>query len=249
MTPEQIQKRLTGLSAQIESIRAQLATKDQQYTPQPGEVVEVTSDVRLPWEKRVFLKVSKYGQFKVVNNGLDGQDVTNYRNGNNYKTATWQFCRRLNGEIIEFGCDKPKAPDYSHLLPEDYEFCTEEQAEKWVKVEMRPEISSINQGFLGIVLTIINKDLKPYFRPIRQIKYHVQVHEAVTAEPNIYAVDWSKAPEWADSHAWDEDGKGYWHGCIIETKTESWITIFDASFIPFPTGGDWRQSKTRRATV
>jgi hypothetical protein len=38
--------------------------------------------------------------------------------------------------------EKPNSsePDYTHLLPEGYEFCAEQDAEKWVKVEFyRPD--------------------------------------------------------------------------------------------------------------
>ena len=61
--------------------------------------------------------------------------------------------------------------DYSHLLPDGYEFCNEEQAEKWVKVEC-PDWNN-PQSPLGIVLPyaeVINfsSKVKSLYRPIRK---------------------------------------------------------------------------------
>jgi hypothetical protein len=92
--------------------------------------------------------------------------------------------------------EKPNS--YDHLLPTGYEFCTEEQAVKWVKVESIPStlpIGSLFNNFKGITY---NERIG--YRPIRPIQYHVAVHEAVTAESNPYSVDWSNAPEEADTH-------------------------------------------------
>ena len=84
---------------------------------------------------------------------------------------------RLQAEL-----DKLKQPDYTHLLPEGYEFCEEEQAEDWVKVELDPNYKAEHQSPLGHLWTgIMDEILKPLYRPIRPIQYRVAVHEVVTA--------------------------------------------------------------------
>ena len=137
-----------------------------------------------------------------------------------------------------------------HLLPAGYEFCAEEEAEKWVKVEMintpHPQMK------IGTIATkeeiaILTKNFKDAYRPIRPIQYHVAVHEAVTTEPNPYAVDWSNAPDWADVHCFDEDGKGYWYGAIHDKgRCGIWEKVDWISPFTLPTGLDWKLSKTTR---
>ena len=62
---------------------------------------------------------------------------------------------------------------------------------------------------------------------------------------NPYAVDWSKAPEWADSHAFDRSGKGWFYG--LKFNDMFWYSsVFDVSGFTLPTGLDWKQSKTSR---
>jgi hypothetical protein len=34
-------------------------------------------------------------------------------------------------------------------------------------------------------------------------------------ETDFYKVNWDKAPHWAEYHAYDESGEGYWFGCFI----------------------------------
>ena len=81
--------------------------------------------------------------------------------------------------------EKPNSsePDYTHLLPDGYEFCTEEDAEKWVKVEIilsMPESKQMQVGYIWNSPTIPSTNR---YRPIRPIAYHISVHESVTAEP------------------------------------------------------------------
>jgi len=81
--------------------------------------------------------------------------------------------------------EKPNSsePDYTHLLPEGYEFCTEEDAEKWVKVEIIlsvPESEQMQVGYIWNNPTIPSTNR---YRPIRPIQYHISVHESVTAKP------------------------------------------------------------------
>lgn len=131
--------------------------------------------------------------------------------------------------------------DYTHLLPTGYEFCTEEQAEKWVKVENHFYGSySVGDILLG---KPVGK-LRDCSRPIRPIQYHVSLHEAVTAEPNPYQVDWSNAPDDADVHAFDEEGDGNWY--IVDIGNSGWLISYESSGFELPTGLDWKQSKTVR---
>jgi hypothetical protein len=142
---------------------------------------------------------------------------------------------------ISNGCE----PDYAHLLPEGYEFCQEQDAEKWVKVENNPYVFYQQDAIGSVVESIWQHDpWKQFYRPIRKIQYHVSVHESVTAEPDPYQVDWSKAPEWADSHAFDSYGFGIWHGSIL--KDLCYSVKFDLSNLTLPSGLDWKQSKRRR---
>ena len=120
--------------------------------------------------------------------------------------------------------------DYSHLLPDGYEFCNEEQAEKWVKVEMNPEDKAISQtpiGYWGDEPG--NEDYIPFYRPICK------------KQPNDpYQPDWSQAPEGTVAHAYDGDGLGYWYMISI-----NWLIWFEGSIkssYTLPANLDWKQS-------
>ena len=131
--------------------------------------------------------------------------------------------------------------DYTHLLPAGYEFCTEGEHTHWVKVKKK---WIMGEGELGTILQYLHADWFDFYRPIRKIQYHVAVHEAVTDEPNPYAVDWSNAPEWADIHAFDYDGKGVWGG--FKRYGPDWYLEGLKSHFTLPTGLDWTKSKTVR---
>jgi hypothetical protein len=153
------------------------------YIPQPGEVVEV-SEYKDQWLRRIFIKVKLNNIFECVTQDSERYNEKYYREGDSkYLTTEWKFCRRLSGEIIEFGCDKPT-------------------------------------------------------------QYHVAVHEAVTAEPDPYQVDWSNAPDWAELHAFDSDGKGYWYG--VRVGLSGMYADSKSSGFTLPTGLDWKLSKTTR---
>jgi len=140
--------------------------------------------------------------------------------------------------------EKPNSsePDYTRLLPEGYEFCTEQDAEKWVKVEMRPD--SINPRQIGRLSSgiCIPDFWKPYYRPIRQIKYHVAIHETVTAEPDPYQVDWEKAPEGSVAHFYDSNKLGLWHKIVLNQSATTLVQKVEYSFYTLPSGLDWKQS-------
>jgi hypothetical protein len=93
-------------------------------------------------------------------------------------------------------------------------------------------------------IAILTKNFKDAYRPIRPIQYHVAVHEAVTAEPNPYSVDWSNAPEWADVHCFNDDGTGNWGG--FKKYRNNWYLEWLESNFTLPSGLDWKLSKTTR---
>jgi hypothetical protein len=142
--------------------------------------------------------------------------------------------------------EKPNScePNYTHLLPEGYEFCTEEDAEKWVKVQLNLDIPESEQTKVGYVW---KNPIKPSYKrylPIRPIAYHISVHESVTAEPDPYQVNWSNAPNWADVHCYKVNGDGYWYG--KKPLGSEWDYCYQKSNLTLPSGLDWKQSKTIR---
>jgi hypothetical protein len=138
---------------------------------------------------------------------------------------------------------KPIEPDYSHLLPDGYEFCKEQDAEKWVKVEMKENMLEQQPvGFLIDSRVFVRGIMQDSYRPIRPIKYHVAVHEVVTAEPDPYQPDWSKAPEGTVAHAYDESKLGYWYKIIFNDSDTIFKQISERSNLHLPSGLDWKQS-------
>ena len=135
--------------------------------------------------------------------------------------------------------EKPNSsePDYTHLLPTGYEFCTEQDAEKWVKVEKG---KYCNDSDLGLTVPIELFIPCQFYRPIRPIQHHISVHESVTAEPDPYHVDWEKAPEGTVAHAYDISSFGYWYTRNISVGV--WIGNCIESPNRLPSGLDWKQS-------
>jgi hypothetical protein len=243
MTPNEIQNQINQLQAELDKLK-----DADTYFPEPGEVVWVSDDLE-EWHKRIFIKFLGFNSspYKCVWENKSNT-TKNYLLGKNYITSDWAYCRRMDGRIIPFGKDSNKEwkSDRTHLLPDGYEFCTEEQAEDWVKVELMNVYNNPIQSELGFVWEYGTPDnkWKPFYRPIRKIQYHVAVHEAVTAEPNPYAVDWSNAPEWADSHCFNDDGTGNWGG--FKKYRNNWYLDWLESNFTLPTGLDWKLSKTTR---
>jgi hypothetical protein len=134
------------------------------------------------------------------------------------------------------------APDYTHLLPDGYEFCSEADAEKWVKVEKEPNISKEEQADIGHIMAArsFNLDWKRRYRPIRPIQYKVTTHEILTAVPDPYMPDWSKAPEWVYVHAFDFEGNGHWYGVKLYGN-ERYLEGLTSPFT-LPADLDWKQS-------
>lgn len=89
----------------------------------------------------------------------------------------------------------------------------------------------------------LNGEIIPFGRD-KSIQYHVAVHEAVTTEPNPYAVDWTNAPKWADVHCFDTDNMGLWLGA--DWKSDLWLKKHEKSGFTLPSGLDWTKSKTTR---
>ena len=135
-----------------------------------------------------------------------------------------------------------QAPDYSHLLPEGYEFCQEQDAEKWVKVEM---IYLESENELGYIVNNKYCGNKSLYRPIRPIQYKVTTHEIVTAVPDPYMPDWTQAPKGTVAHAWDRSGTGFWCIMNIEEDYEEgthWGLRYELSHLTLPPDLDWKQS-------
>jgi hypothetical protein len=149
--------------------------------------------------------------------------------------------KRAGMRIHTSNLDSPVQHDYTHLLPEGYEFCSEEDAEKWVKVEILKGYG--NQSKLGRLIDGIfdvDNELHHCYRPIRPIQYKVTTHEITTAVPDPYMPDWSKAPEGTVAHAWDEDGKGFWY--IVKKQENVFGFVAIESNLTLPADLDWRQS-------
>ena len=142
----------------------------------------------------------------------------------------------LNHSEKPNGCEQYELPDYTHLLPEGYEFCQEQDAEKWVKVEMNSGTPENEQNPVGYIWSSPINPCSKCYRPIRPIQYHVAIHESVTAEPDPYQVDWSKAPDWADVHCFDRDRRGYWYGHRYNVMISDWETTTIGSDFNLPEG-------------
>jgi hypothetical protein len=127
--------------------------------------------------------------------------------------------------------------DYTHLLPEGYEFCQESDAEKWVKVEMM-DVNDNDEYPIGHIDNFTC--FKGRWRPIRPIQYKVTTHEIVTAVPDPYMPDWTKAPEGAVAHAWDMDGMGFWYTSRASGKI--WVSDYISSNLTLTSDLDWKQS-------
>ena len=136
---------------------------------------------------------------------------------------------------------------YDHLLPEGYQFCTDEECDEETEtMYLKVKLHNLdpNEKPLGSIMQEV-KYMEAFYIPIRPIQFHVAVHEAVTTEPNPYAVDWSNAPDWADVHCFDYDGKGGFYG----TKRDDleWFHCNQGrSGFTLPSGLDWTKSKTTR---
>jgi hypothetical protein len=242
MTPNEMQNQINQLQAELDRLK-----QADTYFPESGEVVWVSDDLET-WEKRIFIKFLGFNSspYKCVWENKSNT-TKNYLLGKSYITSDWAYCRRLDGEIIPFGRDKYKDPDYSHLLPDGYEFCKEEDADEETEIMyLKVKLHNLdpNEKPLGSIMQEA-KHMEAFYMPIRKIQYHVAVHEAVTTEPNPYAVDWTNAPEWADSHCFDRDHSGWWYGAKM--KNSFWDTDdCDRSGFTLPSGLDWKLSKTTR---
>ena len=75
------------------------------YIPQPGEVVLIGHNDD-NYSPRIFVKYDQSSNDPFI--CVIKCNEKGYRQGREYATYYWEYCRRLNGEIIEFGCDKAK---------------------------------------------------------------------------------------------------------------------------------------------
>jgi hypothetical protein len=241
MTPKEMQNQINQLQAELDKLK-----QADTYFPESGEVVWVSDDLE-EWHKRIFVKFLGFNSspYKCVWENKSNT-TKNYLLGKNYITSDWAYCRRLDGEIIPFGRDKYNT-DYTHLLPDGYEFCKEEECNEETEIMyLKVKLHNLdpNEKPLGSIMQEA-KHMEAFYMPIRQkVQYHVAVHEAVTTEPNPYAVDWSNAPDWADSHAFDKDGEGVWYGTRKGFAT--WWDERGLSGFTIPSNLDWTKSKTTR---
>jgi hypothetical protein len=138
---------------------------------------------------------------------------------------------------------RKSAPDYSHLLPDGYEFCSEADAEKWVKVEKLPD-AKFEHFEIGTVLNNSEDRSGTYkhthYRPIRPIQYKVTTHEITTAIPDPYQPDWSQAPEGAVAHVYRSSGVGHW--MCIDKIGNGYLPNCTQSGYTLPPDLDWKQS-------
>jgi len=149
-----------------------------------------------------------------------------------------EFEIKRNGIVEKFkkaASDRLQKPDYTHLLPEGYEFCQEADAEKWVKVKKMLSTTTLSQTEIGHIATSPAKVFKPYYRPIRPIQLN---EEPAPSDP--YQPDWAQAPEGTVAHAWDEGGKGYWY--LIGHGAGKFGHQYKSSNLAFPPDLDWKQS-------
>jgi hypothetical protein len=136
--------------------------------------------------------------------------------------------------------DALSAPDYTHLLPDGYEFCSEADAEMWVKVEMNRYELPTRQNKIGFIDPCPLDRFKSHYRPIRPIQYKVTTHEIVTAVPDPYMPDWSQAPEGTVAHAFDESKVGIWY--IVSPEDYEFVKLHEPSPFTLPADLDWKQS-------
>jgi hypothetical protein len=179
----------------------------------------------------------KWNKMHVLNGGVEyGLTETDWfadiaTNAHLLPPDYWKSTLMMRPESIS------QAPDYTHLLPDGYEFCEEADAEKWVKVEM---IDAEGENELGFVVDGKQCCNKPYYRPIRPIQYKVTTHEIVTAVPDPYMPDWSKAPDGTVAHAWDGDGRAFW--IYIDYNGGKHRFELNALAHALPVDLDWKQS-------
>jgi hypothetical protein len=229
-------------SAPIEDFKQPESTQYElpDLVPDWKDAPEDATHLAMEWNGRWFFWK---GKPSIFGGGWNGDDckIAYFSIGNNCACQTTN-ATRLHPDYWKNSLQERPAPDYTHLLPDGYEFCAEENAEKWVKVEMNPGTPEHEQNAVGYVwLSPINPSSK-CFRPIRPIQYHVAIHESVTAEPDPYQVDWSNAPEWADVHCFDANGKGNWYG-VKRDEIEWYRYNIGNSGFTLPSGLDWKQSK------
>jgi len=72
--------------------------------------------------------------------------------------------------------------------------------------------------------------------------------------PELYKVDWDKAPHWAEYHAFDKNGSGWWFGCYIPDDEDFFDSVEESGYkIDFHIMDQheiiWKKSKTRNPYI
>lgn len=84
------------------------------------------------------------------------------------------------------------------------------------------------------------------------------VKESLTTEPaDPFAVDWSKAPAWANYHAYDSDGRGWFYQGVHEhvgddgfhNRSSEFPAVASGFFMIVNDQNDWAQSLTTRPAI
>ena len=261
-------KQINALRARIERIEKHLAEQhipnnfsksNLSEKPNSSEEYDQKPDFIPDWkdapEDAVCVAMDKGGQWywydkipgqKNTMWGLNGaiNPLRKATNASRLHPDYWKSTLMMRPEAGSEPVEPVSEKDYSHLLPEGYEFCEEGEAEKWVKVEKLPdgqfeyyEVGAIFED--GLYRAFSYKHT--HYRPIRPIQYHIAVHEAVTAVPDPYMPDWTKAPEGKYFHCYDMNGMGYWYGIGMHNDNV-WTSTQVPSGLTLPSGLDWKQS-------
>ena len=203
-------KQINALRARIERIEKHLAEQhipnnfsksNLSEKPNSSEEYDQKPDFIPDWkdapEDAVCVAMDKGGQWywydkipgqKNTMWGLNGaiNPLRKATNASRLHPDYWKSTLMLRPEAGSEPVEPVSEKDYSHLLPEGYEFCEESEAENWVKVEYKNPLP--NKEFpVGKIYH--NGDYLGTWRPIRKIQYHVAVHEAVTAVPDPYSIE------------------------------------------------------------
>ena len=138
--------------------------------------------------------------------------------------------------------DWSKAPDWANWKAMD-------KCGRWYWYEGMPTLgdSIWRQAGLGQMIIGQTETEKDWTETLEQRPhqlFHIAIHEAISTEPDPYQVDWSKAPEWADVHAFDDKSNGVWFGAILHKGR--FFQTAELSGLTLPSNLDWTKSKTVR---
>ena len=137
--------------------------------------------------------------------------------------------------------DWSKAPDWANWKAMD-------KCGRWYWYEGMPRMGDSIWRYPGLAQIIIgqtetDKDWTQTLEKRPHQLFHIAIHEAISTEPDPYEVDWSKAPEWADSHFYNGN-VGHWGG--LKYNIHGYYLWLEPSGFTLSKELDWKQSKRRR---